>query len=66
MTFLQSVKAGGDYMLNKAIGDIEVGACVSVVHQFCGCRAHYCGARLQKYLYSCFRGCLSPWAGHCC
>jgi hypothetical protein len=66
MTFLQSVSAAGDYMLNKAIGEVDAGACVSVVHQFCGCKINACGPRREKYLYSCFGGCFSPYAGHCC
>jgi hypothetical protein len=66
MTFLQSINAVGDYMLNKAIGEVDAGACVSEVHRFCGCKFHNCGTRRQKYLYSCFGACASPWANNCC
>ena len=65
-SFLQSVNAVGEYMLNKAIGEVDAGACVSGVHTFCGCKFNACGSRRQKYLYSCFGACSSPWAGHCC
>jgi hypothetical protein len=65
-TFLQSINAAGEYMLNKAIGEVDAGACVSEVHQFCHCKPGSCGARNQKYLFSCFGACSSPWAGHCC
>jgi hypothetical protein len=66
-TFLQSVNAVGEYMLNKAIGEVDAGACVSGVHTFCLCKTGTgCGTRKQKYLYSCFGACSSPWAGHCC
>jgi hypothetical protein len=64
-TFLQSVNAVGEYMLNKAIGEVDAGACVSEVHQRCGCAFRNCGSKKQVILFSCFGACSSPWAGHC-
>jgi hypothetical protein len=67
MSFLQSINVAGEYMLNKAIGEVDAGACVSEVHQPCLCKLHACGGGPKtRYLFSCFGACSSPWVGHCC
>jgi hypothetical protein len=67
MSFLQSINVAGEYMLNKAIGEVDAGACVSEVHQPCLCKLRACGSSSKtRYLYSCFGACSSPWVGHCC
>jgi hypothetical protein len=65
MTFLQSINLVGDYVLNKAIGEVDAGACVTQVHKFCKCKGTTCGGRGHKYLYSCFGACASPTTTCC-
>ena len=59
MTFLQSINLVGEYVLNKAIGEVDAGACVTQVHTHCACRGTCStnSAKVQNLLYSCFGAC---------
>lgn len=72
MTFLEAVTAAGDFLLERSVGAVDAGACVSHTGQtcrcttggcICGCGSVYCN---QRWLYSCFGACTQATNTNCC
>ncbi len=69
MTFMQSLNAFADRVLETTLGTVEAGACVPSHGQECLCEpvtGNYCynQHRWTQYQYSCLGGCL--YASHAC
>lgn len=71
MTFLEAVTATGDFLLERSVGAIHAGACVSHTGQTCRCTSSHCACGCsvfcrQRWLYSCFGACTKAATDNCC